>query len=115
MNKLLVAKYNNRIIALSIICFFNNTATYLHGGSSNQNRNVMAPFLLQWQAIKKAKEQGCVYYDFYGIDEKKWPGVTRFKKGFNGQNINYIGTFDLIYSPVYYWIYKIARFIRRLI
>lgn len=115
INKLLVAKYQDQAIALAIICVFGNTATYLHGGSANVHRNVMAPFLLQWQAIKYAKSAGCQHYDFNGIDEQKWPGVTRFKKGFNGQEINYLGTFDLIYSPVYYWIYKVARFVRRLI
>ncbi len=112
--KLYLAEYKGKIIAGNIISFFGDTVTYIHGASSNKYRNVMAPYLLQWQVIKKAKTQGFKYYDFYGIDEKKWPGVTRFKRGFSGDKINYPGTFDLVFNKFWYNIYKIARAVRRL-
>ena len=69
----------------------------------------MAPYLLQWEQIKEAKKRGCIEYDFWGIDDKKWPGVTRFKKGFGGQEITYPGAFDLIFQPIWYRLYKIAK------
>ena len=68
----------------------------------------MAPYLLQWQLIKIAKEQGYKYYDFYGIDEVKWPGVTRFK-------VTYAGTQDIILNPFIYNLYNILRRLRRLV
>ncbi|MFH0840828.1 MAG: peptidoglycan bridge formation glycyltransferase FemA/FemB family protein [bacterium] len=111
--KLFIAYYQDEPIACILVNFFNNTATYLHGGSKNEHRNVMAPYLLQWHAITFAKELGYKNYDFYGIDEKKWPGVTRFKLGFGGQIINYPGTFDLIFNSLYYSIYNFLRRIRR--
>lgn len=111
--KLLVAKYEQQIVAGGIFWQSGQTFTYLHGASSNLHRNVMAPYLLQWQAIKLAQKQGCQHYDFYGIDSRKWPGVTRFKQGFGGQIINYPGTFDLICSPLYYGVYRLGRKIRR--
>ncbi len=113
--KLIVAKYKDKIIAGNIVSFFGDMATYVHGASSSENRNVMAPYLLQWCSIQEAKRKGCKYYDFYGIDEKKWPGVTRFKKGFSGEEINYPGTFDLIFSKTWYNVYKLIRRLRRLI
>ena len=113
--KLLVAEYDGKIIAGNIISLFGDMVTYVHGGSSNQYRNVMAPYLLQWEAIKQAKEKGVDYYDLNGIDEKMWPGVTRFKKGFGGEEINYPGTFDLVFNKNKYQLYKILRKIRRLI
>lgn len=107
------AEYGGRPIATALVSSFGDTATYLHGGSLDQERNIMAPYLLQWQAIKWAKSQGKNYYDFHGIDEVKWPGVTRFKKGFGGFEVNYPGTFDLVYDQGWYSIYKMVRKARR--
>ena len=111
--KLFFAEYKGRPIATALAAFFGDTAVYLHGGSANEDREAMAPYLLQWQAIKLAKANGQKYYDFHGIDEKKWPGVTRFKKGFGGLELNYPGTFDLAYDQGWYSIYKMVRKIRR--
>ena len=107
--KLFIAEYKNQIIAANIVCFFNETAIYFHGASDYNFRHLMAPYLLQWQAILEAKKLGFKFYDFWGIDEKKWPGVTRFKKGFGGEEIIYPDTFDLVFLPGWYWIYNIVR------
>jgi len=111
--KLFFSEYNNKNISANIVSFFGDTVTYLHGASDNQYREVMAPYALQWHVIKLAKSLGYKYYDFYGIDENKWPGVTRFKSGFGGEELNYEGTFDLILNKNYYNIYRILRKIRR--
>lgn len=112
--KLIGAFYENRLIAVNIVSFFGDMVTYVHGASSSKNRNLMAPYALQWETIKIAKQKGYKYYDFYGIDEKKWPGVTRFKKGFHGEEINYPGTFDLVFNFLQYKIYQVLRKLRRI-
>lgn len=111
--KLFFAEYEANCLATGIFSFFGDTVTYLHGGSADDSRNVMAPYLLQWNSIKAAKSLGFKYYDFHGINEEKWPGVTRFKKGFGGTEINYPGTYDLIFDQSWYNIYKMMRKIRR--
>ncbi|MFA5248304.1 MAG: peptidoglycan bridge formation glycyltransferase FemA/FemB family protein [Patescibacteria group bacterium] len=113
--KLYFGEFENKILCAGIFSFFGDTAIYLHGASSDENRELMAPHLLQWELIKKAKALGCKYYDFFGIDEKKWPGVTRFKKGFGGEELNYPGTFDIIFNKGKYEIYKFLRKARRLL
>jgi len=113
--KLYFARYKNKNIATALLCFYGDKVTYLHGASDNEFRSVMAPYLLQWEMIKKAKSETYQYYDFFGIDEKKWPGVTRFKLGFGGRIIEYPGTFDFIFKPCLYWSYAIIRKLRRLI
>lgn len=115
--ELFVAEFRGKIIAANIVVFYNKTAPshstgqaiYLHGASDYEHRNLMAPHLLQWEQIKEAKKRGCVEYDFWGIDDKKWPGVTRFKRGFGGREINYPNAHDLVFQPIWYLIYKIAR------
>jgi lipid II:glycine glycyltransferase (peptidoglycan interpeptide bridge formation enzyme) len=113
--KLFLAEYQGKIIAAGLFAFSGNCATYLHGASSNQERQVMAPYLLQWEVIKAAQATGYKYYDFYGISDQKWPGVTRFKKGFGGEVVGYPGTFDYIVKPGVYRLYKLLRTLRRLI
>lgn len=111
--RLFLAIYKNKTVAAAVVSFFGDTAAYMHGASANFDRNVMAPFLLQWHIIKEAKNYGYKHYDLYGIDETKWPGVTRFKRGFGGQQKKYPGTFDLIFNPMWYNVYTFLRKIRR--
>ncbi|MBU2474424.1 peptidoglycan bridge formation glycyltransferase FemA/FemB family protein [Patescibacteria group bacterium] len=113
MVKLFLAEYKNNTVAANIMVFFGDTVTYLHGASSTEHRNIMAPYILQWHCIKLAKKLGYRYYDFYGIDDKKWPGVTRFKNGFNGDKIEHPGTFDLIFNKKLYLVYEIMRKLKR--
>jgi len=119
MMVLYLARYEGKYIAANLVSFFGNTVSYLHGASANEYRNVMAPYLLQWQAILDAKKEGYQYYDFWGIapddnPSHKWAGVTRFKKGFGGEQLNYPGTYDLVISKSWYAIYKVMRFLNRI-
>jgi peptidoglycan pentaglycine glycine transferase (the first glycine) len=107
------ARFQDKILAFSICSFYGDTVTYLHGASSNEMRNKMAPYAIQWEVIKKAKKEVFLYYDFYGINKDKWPGVSRFKKGFGGSEVSLLGTFDFLYEKNFYFIYKIARKVRR--
>jgi len=113
--KLFFASYNGKNIAAGLFCFWGGKVTYLHGASDNEFRSVMAPYLLQWSVIKRAKKESYKYYDFYGISAKKWPGVTRFKLGFGGRIENYPGTYDVIFRPVLYGFYEFIRKLRRLV
>jgi peptidoglycan pentaglycine glycine transferase (the first glycine) len=107
--ELKIVYYENQPLAAAIVGYFGDTATYLHGASSHEYRNLMAPYFLHWEIIKESKKLGYRFYDLGGIDEKKWPGVTRFKKGFGGFEINYLGTFDLPVSKLWHKIYCLAK------
>jgi len=111
--KLYLASLDNKCLAAGIFSFFGNRATYIHGASDNENREFMAPYLLHWWVMAEAKAAGCRLYDFYGIDAKKWPGVTRFKQGFGGRIVNYPGTFDYIFKPLSYRAYGLFRSLRQ--
>jgi len=106
---LFLAKYKEKIIAANIVIFFGKEAIYLHGASNYKYRKVMAPHLLQWVQIKEAKKRGCEIYDFWGINEKKWPGITRFKKGFGGEEFQYPESKDFIFSKFWYKAYQALR------
>lgn len=107
---IMAAIIDGRVVAANINVLYGDWCAYLHGASDYAYRDKMAPFLLQWQGIIEAQKSGKKYYDFWGVDEAKWPGVTRFKKGFAPANdfILYIGAWDKIYRPLWYNIYKLA-------
>jgi lipid II:glycine glycyltransferase (peptidoglycan interpeptide bridge formation enzyme) len=117
--KLYIAVYKKRIVAGALLVIYGKVATYLHGASDGRDKNVMAPFLLQWQMIKEAKQVGCESYDFGGVSmgnsdseiEKKWKGITTFKQGFSKslQPLEFSGSYDIIVNPVKYWAYRIIQ------
>lgn len=113
--QLFFAEYEGQKIATALVCRFGLQATYLHGASDNKYRNVMAPYLLQWEIIKCAQAGGALVYDFYGINEKKWPGVTRFKLGFGGEARSYFGVYDIILRGPIYQLYQGLKKIKRIL
>lgn len=108
---LMVAKYQGEVIVANINMWHSDCFTYLHGASDYHHHNKMAPYLLQWEAMRLAMAKGYKKYDFWGVDEKKWPGVTRFKQGFapSQELTRYIGSWDRVYQHLWYTIYMIVR------
>jgi len=90
-----------------------SSAAYLHGASSRDHKEFMAPHLLHWRIMQDLKHRNIDLYDLWGIDEEKWPGITRFKTGFGGSRIEYPASIDIIYRPVWYAIYKLMKFMRK--
>jgi len=112
--KIYLAKYDNKIIAANIVTSFSNISTYYYGSSSNDYRNLMAPYLLQWEAMIDAKKEGFKYYDFLGIsetDDKKdsWAGITDFKRKFGGKEVLYLKSRELVINPFLYWLILILK------
>ncbi|MFZ5915564.1 MAG: lipid II:glycine glycyltransferase FemX [Chloroflexota bacterium] len=108
-----VAELYGEPLAALILFRFGRTAWYMYGASSDRERQCMPNYLLQWRAIRWAREQGCTVYDFWGapdeLDESNpmW-GVLRFKTGFGGQLVRHIGAYDFPVSRLLYWLYTIA-------
>lgn len=102
---LLLAEHNGDLLAGIIVFSFGHTAQYMYGASSNEKRNLMAPYLVQWEGMRWAKARGAHTYDLWGIpdvleeDEDLW-GVYRHKRGYGGEIVRYVGAFDLVRSPL---------------
>lgn len=110
--QVLVEEHPSGVIVSGTIMLINGkTAWYLYGASDNLYRNVMPNYLIQWKMIQDAYNQGCTLYDFRGIsgdlsEEHHLYGLFRFKKGFTGEFVEYIGEFDLIISPFFYTLFE---------
>ena len=96
--KILFAEYEGKPIATVLPILYGNKVWYLYGGSTNEHRNLMATYLMQWEMIKWAVQSKCEWYDFRGVSGFKDPndpqyGVYKFKKGFNGDFVEFINVF----------------------
>ena len=106
----LVAEVDGEPAAAVVIARFAGTATYLHGMSTENHREKMPNYLLQWEAMRRAKAAGCTRYDLWGAPEQfdetdpMW-GVYRFKDGFGGQVVRFIGAWDYPVRPLLYKLY----------
>ncbi len=108
---------HNTILATAFMLDFGNTRTFLFGGSGENNKNVMAPYLLHWKAIQDAKTVGLTNYDFWGIETSsgETPGFVRFKLGFGGREVIYGGAYDVVVNAFIYKLYQLVRKINKII
>lgn len=116
--ELFLAEYESEPLAGLMVFLRGSRAWYFYGASSDERRELMPAYLLQWEAMRWAKAQGCTQYDLWGIpdlDEEQleanfatqsgglW-GVYRFKRGFGGQLVRTEATWDRVYHP---WLYRL--------
>lgn len=120
---LLLAEFAGEPLAALLVFTHGPDAYYFYGASSNEQRQLMPTYLLQWEAMRWAKQQGCTRYDLWGIpnaDEATletefaqrsdglW-GVYRFKRGFGGEIVRSVGAFDYVYHSLLYRLYRRRR------
>jgi lipid II:glycine glycyltransferase (peptidoglycan interpeptide bridge formation enzyme) len=114
---LLLATFEGELLGGLMVFIHGSRAWYFYGASSSQRRELMAPYLLQWEAMRWARAKGCAQYDLWGIPDLPeadleaqfssrgdglW-GVYRFKRGFGGQVCRAAGPWDRVYQP---WLYQ---------
>ena len=99
---------------------FNNVLYYPYGGSSTQDRNLMASNLLMWEAIKLGKKLGAKNFDMWGSLSPDFDrssggraGFSRFKEGFGTTFEEFVGSYDYVLNPVIYRVYNVADVIRK--
>ena len=95
-------------------------AWYFYGASSDEERNRMPAYLLQWEAMRWARLHGCREYDLWGVPDEDesvleanftgrsdglW-GVYRFKRGFGGKLARSVGAWRRVYNPALYRLYQ---------
>ena len=110
--RVFLAEYEGRVISAALTMISGEKAWYLYGASSNEDRNVMPNYLIQWEMIRWAKNSGCTLYDFRGVsgdldENNPLYGLYRFKKGFGGTFTEFIGEWDMVYSRFFTAVWKL--------
>lgn len=112
--KVLMAYYEGEPVSGVIPIFYGNKTWYLYGASSNEHRNLMPNYLLQWEMIKMAIARHDDVYDFRGVSgvvDETHPqyGLYRFKQGFGATFTEFIGEIYIPYKPFKYALYKFSE------
>jgi lipid II:glycine glycyltransferase (peptidoglycan interpeptide bridge formation enzyme) len=118
--RLYIAGHEGEDLAAIITLFRGEEAVYLYGASSNRKRNLMAPYLLQWTALREARAAHCLRYDLFGIPPNEDPrhpmaGLRRFKTGFGGTIIHRPGAWDYAYRPLAAGLFRRAEGLRAML
>jgi lipid II:glycine glycyltransferase (peptidoglycan interpeptide bridge formation enzyme) len=124
--QLFIAEYHEQPLASIMVLKSGRRSWYFYGASSNLHREKMPTYLVQWEAMRWAKRQGCLSYDLWGVPDEDesvleenflkrqdglW-GVYRFKRGFGGEVKRSESPWDKVYNQSLYSIYKLyARFV----
>lgn len=109
----LIADVDGQPVAAVIPFHFGGRAWYLYGMSRDQHRERMPNYLLQWEALQRARMAGCSEYDLWGAPDRfdesdpLW-GVYRFKEGLGGEVVRGLGAWDLPVQPLLYRLYTQA-------
>lgn len=116
---LFIAEFEGKPIAAILVTYYGQVATYLHGASGNEKRELMPTYALQWEAIREAKKRGCRLYDFWGVapleaKNHPWEGISRFKRGFGGEELSFAGAYDLSFDKKLYKIFSTVNKFRKL-
>lgn len=112
MAQIAIGFYNKKPLSAWMLYNFKDTLYYPYGGSSNEHREVMANNLVAWEAIQLGKKMGLKSFDMWGAlgpnpDPKDpWFGFHRFKQGYGGKLVEYIGTYDLVFNDPLYWAFE---------
>jgi lipid II:glycine glycyltransferase (peptidoglycan interpeptide bridge formation enzyme) len=106
----LIAEVDGEPVAAVVIFRFAGRAWYMFGMSREAHREKMPNYLLQWEAILRAKDIGCIEYDLWGapdefVESNELWGVYRFKEGLGGEVVRYIGAWDLPLNNLFYRFY----------
>jgi peptidoglycan pentaglycine glycine transferase (the first glycine) len=120
--EIFVALYEGQPLAALMVFARGKRSWYLYGASTAQHRNLMPNYLLQWEAMRWARDRGCTQYDLWGVPDENlqtleneftshpgglW-GVYRFKRGFGGELVRSAGAWDRPYNNLLYWFYRQA-------
>lgn len=114
----LIAEVEGEMVAAVMIFVTGSTARYVYGMSGPDHREKMPNYLLQWEAIKLAKEKGCTNYDLWGApdefteEDRMW-GVYQFKRGLGGEVVITPGAWDLPLQKTGYelFVHSLPKFI----
>ena len=124
---LYLVKYQNpetsreEIVAAGLVFDDKKTRYNLQGAQDDQGRKLHATGILTIQLILDAKAKNLKFFDFWGIapagapQNHPWAGFTAFKKTFAGEEVQYSGTYDLVYNPGKYRLYQILRKLNKLL
>lgn len=118
MMRIFHAWYQDTVLASWIMFIHNGVLYYPYGASRSIHRDAMASNLLMWKMIEFGKSQSCHLFDMWGSlgpdanKKHKWYGFHKFKAGYGGELLEFVGSYDYILDPLKYKLFTTANYWR---
>src|SRR3989344_3218148 len=115
---LLVSAYQgSQLLATAFILLYHRQAVYHYGISTEENSKLPGAYAVQWRVIAAAKKQGCTSYNLWGVappgmDKHRFAGVSIFKRGFGGREVQYLEAHDIPLRSTY-WVTRWFELLRK--
>ncbi len=111
------AEFENKLLAQAFVIFYGKEAVYHYGASTDEGRRYPGAYLIQWEAIKEAKKRGMTRYNLWGVASMdksyhRFAGLSLFKRGFGGEDFEYLNAQDLIINKPKYLLNYIIESLR---
>lgn len=106
--RIYIAEHEGDKLSAAIAINYGGKLFYIYGASSNEKRNLMPNYAMQWEMIKWGLETGCKKYDFGGVIVlDKENGLYKFKNGFCKREgpTEFIGEITKVYQSGMYFLY----------
>jgi lipid II:glycine glycyltransferase (peptidoglycan interpeptide bridge formation enzyme) len=118
MLRIFNAVYEGEVLTSWVMFVFNKVLYYPYGASRSAHRNVMASNLMMWEMMRFGQKMKCQTFDMWGSLGPKaskrspWYGFHKFKAGYGGELMEFLGSFDILVDPPMYQIYTIGDNLR---
>lgn len=105
-------------LAYGLILIDGAEAEYFEAASTEGNSKLPGSYALLWRAMRDLKALGVKRFNLWGIappgaKHHRYSGVTTFKTGFGGKNLEFVPAMDLVLKPGRYLINLIIEKIRK--
>jgi len=118
MVHIMLASFQGQVLSAFMLFVQKDKLFYPYGSSLAIHKEVMAQNLLMWETVKFGQAQKLKSFDMWGSlgpDAKESDngfGFHRFKQGYGGQLVQFVGTYDFVINPQLYQLYNLTDKIR---
>ncbi|MEK7572992.1 MAG: peptidoglycan bridge formation glycyltransferase FemA/FemB family protein [Patescibacteria group bacterium] len=111
------AYLGKKLLSQAFIIFYGTEAVYHYGTGTLEGRNHPGAYLIQWEVIREAKKRGLRRYNLWGVasnPKHRFYGLSIFKRGFGGEDVEYLPAQDLVINYPKYLINLTIEKLRKL-
>ena len=104
-------KYPGEVpVSAHLVVRYGDKAWAVHAGSLGEMNETFCNNRVYYEKLMAQKDAGCVFLDMFGTEiDERFRTVHEFKKQWGGRLVEFIGEFDLVTRPFWFFLYEKVR------